>query len=169
VRVSSSVGYSGFIVHSLDAKGRVAIPRPFLKPLVEESGSSEELALTYGTERRLYLVPFAHLATVFQALVASPFAAKKVADFQSFFFGTTQKFIADAQGRIVIPPHMIQYAAFGGEVTFVGAGNRVELWEPKAWEKHLAALQSQFSAQAREAYAQVVPPRGLPQPPEGSQ
>ena len=161
VGLAASVGYSGFIVHSLDTKGRVAIPKSFLKPLLEEAGKSEGLALTYGTERRLYLVPAAHLATVFQYLLTSPFAAKKVADFQSFFFGTTQRCEADGQGRILVPPHMVKYAGLAAEVTFVGAGNRVELWEPKAWEEHLAKLQTEFSEQAREAYGQAVPPRGV--------
>jgi MraZ protein len=160
--VSAVVGYSGFVAHSLDAKGRVAIPKPFLKPLLVEATATSELALTYGTERRLYLVPAAHLATVFEYLMASPFAGKKVADFQSFFFGTTQRCVPDGQGRILIPPHMVQYAGLGGEITFVGAGNRIELWEPKSWEAHLTALQTQFSELAREAYAQAVPPKGVP-------
>lgn len=161
-RVSAVVGYSGFVSHSLDAKGRVAIPKTFLTQLLEDAGDSGDVALTYGTERRLYLVAARQLAAVLQVLMASPFAGKKVADFQSFFFGTTHRCRPDGQGRVLIPPHMVQYAGLGSDVTFVGAGNRVEIWEPAAWSAHLAALQSQFSELAREAHAQAVPLKGFP-------
>lgn len=155
------VEYSGFTTHSLDDKGRVAVPKSLLASLLEDSGKEGELAITYGTDRRLYLVAARHLSSVFQHFLQSPFASKKVADLQSFFFGTMHKCAADKQGRILLPPHMIKYASLKSNVTFVGAGNRVEIWEPAAWDKHLADLHEQFSEHAREAYAIAVPPRGM--------
>lgn len=151
------VEYSGFTTHSLDDKGRVAVPRPLLELLKEDAGANGTLAMTYGTDHRLYLIAERHLSSVFQHFLQSPFAAKKIADLQSFFFGTMHKCAADKQGRVMLPPHMIKYARLGSDVTFVGAGNRVEIWEPAAWEKHLADLQDQFSDQAREAFALAVP------------
>ncbi|MBI3819604.1 MAG: hypothetical protein HY286_12995 [Planctomycetes bacterium] len=153
--------YSGFTTHTLDDKGRVAIPKPLLSSLLEDAGKSQELAITYGTDQRLYLIASRHLGNVFQQFLQSPFAAKKVADLQSFFFGTMHKCVADKQGRIMLPPHMIQYAKLGAEVTFVGAGNRVEIWSPAEWATNLSALNEQFSQAARDAYAHAVPTDGV--------
>lgn len=149
------VEYSGSITHSLDDKGRVAVPKPLLDLLIADAGPSAELAITYGADRRLYLIPSRHLSAVFQHFITSPFASKKLADLQSYFFGTMHKCVADKQGRVMLPPHMLKYAKFSGNVTFVGAGNRIELWEPSAWDANSAQFDGQFGDAAREAYASL--------------
>ena len=40
----------------------------------------------------------------------------------------------DSSGRILIPEKFRKAADISDEVTMVGAGTRVELWNPKRWE-----------------------------------
>ncbi|MDP2916660.1 MAG: division/cell wall cluster transcriptional repressor MraZ, partial [Dehalococcoidia bacterium] len=40
----------------------------------------------------------------------------------------------DAQGRIVLPPPLRQYAGIKDEVAIVGVNNSLELWDKEEWE-----------------------------------
>ena len=43
----------------------------------------------------------------------------------------------DSQGRISIPPHLAELAGIGREVAFVGAGEVIEMWDPKAYAEYV--------------------------------
>jgi MraZ protein len=40
----------------------------------------------------------------------------------------------DTQGRIMIPPHLRDYAGLDTEVTVIGAIDRIELWDTATWQ-----------------------------------
>ncbi len=52
------------------------------------------------------------------------------------------------RGRLVVPEGFREFLAVeaGGEVLVVGAGVCVELWQPSAWQSHLAARMPEFRA-----------------------
>ena len=41
----------------------------------------------------------------------------------------------DRQGRMLIPPTLRSYAALEREIVFVGADNKIEIWNQQAWDK----------------------------------
>ncbi|MGH8487369.1 MAG: division/cell wall cluster transcriptional repressor MraZ [Gammaproteobacteria bacterium] len=41
--------------------------------------------------------------------------------------------VLDAQGRIRIPEALREFANLVKYITFIGQGNRCELWDPDAW------------------------------------
>ena len=41
----------------------------------------------------------------------------------------------DAQGRILIPPSLRNYAAFAKDVVIVGMTRKFEIWSSERWEK----------------------------------
>jgi MraZ protein len=147
--------YLGSQIHSLDPQGRIAIPKVFLETLVEAAGSKKELAIGYGPDRKLLLLPKRDVKNAFQSFISSPFSTKQVANSRAVFFGTMQVCVPDKQGRIVIPEKMVKYARFQGSVAFVGTGDLVELWDATEWETYSdAQVQSgDLVAQMRESCA----------------
>lgn len=41
----------------------------------------------------------------------------------------------DGEGRVVLPPELIEYAGIGEIATFVGRGGTFQIWEPKAYDE----------------------------------
>jgi MraZ protein len=58
-----------------------------------------------------------------------------VRDTDRFILGSAYQLIPDAQGRIVIPESLANYANLSLEITFLGLGDRVEVWNRQDWEK----------------------------------
>lgn len=50
----------------------------------------------------------------------------------------------DAQGRISVPPHLVEAAGIGKEVLFVGAGDVIEMWDPQRYESYVGESQEDF-------------------------
>ena len=46
----------------------------------------------------------------------------------------------DAQGRILLPKHLLAYAELEKEALIIGAGNRAEIWNPEAFEEDVGTL-----------------------------
>lgn len=50
------------------------------------------------------------------------------------WFSKVFSFQVDAQGRIAIPPPLIDHASLSQDVLFVGVYDRLELWSKNTWE-----------------------------------
>lgn len=50
----------------------------------------------------------------------------------------------DAQGRITIPKSLAVVASIEVEVTFVGAGEMIEMWDPKRYEEYVGGAEEDF-------------------------
>ena len=46
----------------------------------------------------------------------------------------------DAQGRILLPKHLLTYASLEKEALVLGAGNRAEIWNPAEYEKDVGDM-----------------------------
>jgi MraZ protein len=51
----------------------------------------------------------------------------------------------DSEGRLAIPPPLMEYAHIKGEVVVVGLYDRLELWSPSHWEEYLLRLEDQHT------------------------
>ncbi len=56
---------------------------------------------------------------------------------QRNFFSGTATVEMDNNGRLLIPRTMLTFAQLEREVTLVGMGNKVEIWNPAIYEKYL--------------------------------
>ena len=95
--------------HSIDAKGRLAMPAK----LRDELG--ERFTVTKGLER-------------IRSLPMS-----KSRDLQRFFFSAAFDAELDAQGRILLPANLRAYAGLSKETVVIGASNHAEIWDAVKW------------------------------------
>ncbi len=120
--------------NKVDAKGRVSIPAAFRAVLERDgykSGGSAGIycypsldapALDAGGER---------LAQKIDGLLAGLQDYSDERDELSVaLYGDVQVLGIDADGRIVLPEALRVHAGIDGQVTFVGLGDKFQMWEP---------------------------------------
>ncbi len=53
-------------------------------------------------------------------------------------FGTSEVLTIDQDGRTILPDRLREHAGITTHITFVGLGEKFQMWEPKRFEAHLA-------------------------------
>lgn len=56
----------------------------------------------------------------------------------------TAEAAVDGQGRITLPPVLMEQAELSSEVTFVGAGDVIEMWNPKRHAEYVGGAEKDF-------------------------
>ena len=128
--------------NKIDAKGRVSIPAAF-RAVLERDGykssgsigiycypSLDAPALDAGGER---------LAQKIDGLLSGlPDYSDERDELSVALYGDVQVLAVDGDGRIVLPEGLRAHAGVSGAVTFVGLGDKFQMWEPAAFEQRRA-------------------------------
>jgi MraZ protein len=136
--------------NKIDAKGRVSIPASF-RAVLERDGygggvycypSLDAPALDAGGER---------LAQTIDGLLSGlPDYSDERDELSVALYGDVQVLGLDGDGRIVLPEALRAHAGITTQVTFVGLGQKFQMWEP-----------GQFEARRRRAREKVQDHRKL--------
>jgi MraZ protein len=119
--------FTGQYTHSIDAKGRVAIPARFRLPLEEGA-----VAVKWA-ENCVGLYPRSAFEQLAEKLAALPLSDEKGRKFARFVFGNSFDVEADGQGRILLALPLRHWAGLTAEAVMVGARDHVEIWSPGRW------------------------------------
>lgn len=119
----------------LDSKGRLVLPSRIKAQLPESGGN--ELVIRRGFEQCLILYPMVEFKKVFSKISGLNEFNEEYRKLQRNFFSGTATVELDNTGRFVIPKNMLTYAGLDKDVILVGMGNKVEVWNPSVYEKHL--------------------------------
>lgn len=118
----------------LDPKGRLVLPSRIKSQLPEDSN---EIVIRRGFEQCLILYPMVEFKKVFSKISSLNEFNEENRKLQRNFFSGMATVELDSTGRFLIPKNMITYAQLDKEVILVGMGNKVEIWNPSLYEKHL--------------------------------
>jgi MraZ protein len=136
--------------HSLDAKGRLSIPKKFLEPL-SDPGRARMFYGTRGLEGCLFLLLSDDWEDLVKQVRSSSLGDPKVRGFSRMFFSMARELPVDGTGRILLPQEYRELAGIDREVLLVGVDRRIELWSPERWSK-----QGQLGEDAYEEYATEI-------------
>lgn len=128
--------FTGEYRHSVDEKGRVAIPARFRTQL------DEGALVSRWVDACLAVFPSAEWAAFTVRLETLPFADASARVFQRFIYSSAFEVEIDRQGRIVVPAGLREWAGLRGEAVLVGARDHIELWEPARWADYSGAMNS---------------------------
>ncbi len=125
--------------NKIDAKGRVSIPSAFRTVLEHDAYKSggaigvycypslDAPALDAGGER---------LAQKIDGLLQGlPDYSVERDELSVALYGDVQVLSVDGDGRIVLPEGLRAHAGLTGSVTFVGLGDKFQMWEPAAFDE----------------------------------
>ena len=119
--------------HSLDAKGRLIMPAK----LREDMG--EKFIITTGLDGCLFGFSMSEWEKFEDKLKALPITNKNARNFVRFFLSGATECELDKQGRFLIASKLREVASLDKDVTIIGAGTRIEIWDKAKWEEQTSA------------------------------
>lgn len=119
--------FIGEYQHTIDPKGRLAIPAKFRKQLQEGA------VVTRGLDTCLVLYTKSEWAKLASRLANLPISQANTRAFARFMLAGAMDVECDRQGRIVLPDYLRKYAKLGKNVVVAGLYNRLEIWDHDAW------------------------------------
>ena len=122
--------------HSVDSKGRLAVPAKFRDKL------SPGAIITRGLDNCLFLFGGKEWETLAQKLMALPLSQANSRAFVRLMLAGAMDVEVDGQGRILIPDYLRHYAGLKKEAVIAGLYNRVEVWDRDNWERYKQKTES---------------------------
>lgn len=122
--------FMGEYNHSIDPKGRLIVPAKFRESL------GDEFVVTQGLDGCLFVYPDEEWKAFEEKLKTLPMANKNARKFVRFFLAGAAQVEIDKQGRILLPATLRKFAGLEKEVSLVGVGSRVEIWDKSRWEEN---------------------------------
>ncbi len=129
--------FQGRFAHTVDAKGRMAIPAPIRGQLAEQYGT-EDLFITIYKEREriLHLHPRREWETLMERIGGASHFKSNLNDFRRIYVSGATPGAPDKQGRITLSAEQRRWAGVDKDVVLVGSGlKRMELWSKATWER----------------------------------
>lgn len=115
--------------HTIDTKGRLIIPAKFRGEL------GEEFVISKGMDGCLFVYANDDWTAFIQQLKGLPtYTVKQTRSFSRYFLAGAAEVELDKQGRILVPPHLREFAGLEKDVVLVGVGDRVEIWSKEKWD-----------------------------------
>jgi len=113
--------------HSIDEKGRLAVPVKFRGEL--ESGA----IVTRGLDGCLYLYTSTEWKKLADKLSALPMSRANSRAFMRLMLAGAMDVQLDKQGRVVLPEYLRAYAGLKKDAVIAGLHDHLEVWDAKAW------------------------------------
>jgi len=136
--------FIGEYKHSLDDKGRLAIPAKFREILKKGTVATKGLdgcLFLYGKEQ------FEKIAVKFAAL---PISQSRARAFSRHMLAGAMDLEFDNQGRITLPEYLRQFAGLKKNVIIAGLYNHLEIWNETGWQQYKSESEKNSNAIAEE-------------------
>jgi len=123
---------------TLDSKGRMAMPARYRERIMERS-NGRLVATVDRSDRCLLIYTLPEWEEIELKLRRLPTLNRATRRLQRLMIGHAADLDLDANGRILIPPSLREYAALTRSAVLIGQGNRFELWDEAQWNENREA------------------------------
>jgi len=124
--------FIGEYSYSLDSKGRINIPSKFRKALSNDNDNT--FVITRGMDSCVWVYPLIQWKDIENNLRNLSSLSK----IHRAFVRNTVRYATpstyDRQGRITLPPSLINYSKLDKDVLIIGMVNKMEIWNPRQLE-----------------------------------
>ncbi len=118
---------------SIDPKGRLAMPAKYREDIVENAAGQIVITVDH-TDKCLLVYPMDQWLKVEKTLMSLPNMNRRVRNMQRLILGHAAELEMDAQGRVLLPAPLREYANIDKRAVLVGQANKLELWDADTWE-----------------------------------
>ena len=122
--------FIGEFHHSIDEKGRLAIPVKF------RSAFKTGAVVTKGLDKSLFLYTNQEWKKLAEKLANLPISQSKSRAFARLMLAGAMDVSLDKQGRIVLPDYLRSYCTLNKKAVVAGLYSRVEIWSEEEWERY---------------------------------
>jgi len=130
--------------HTLDEKGRLAIPAKFRTILKKGA------VVTKGLDNCLFLYSKDQFEKIAQKFAALPLSQSKARAFSRHMLAGAMDVEFDNQGRITLPEYLRVFSGLRKKVIVAGLYNHLEVWDEAAWNKYKMEAEKNSNAIAEE-------------------
>ena len=141
--------FTGEYRHSVDDKGRLAVPANFRAPLAVGA------VLSRWIDGCLAIHPEAGWADLVAKVAGLPITNAGSRLFGRQVFAGAIEVELDRQGRVLIPAYLREETGLEGEAVVIGARDHAEIWAPKRWAEYRRAMDDP------EAFAEAIQGLGI--------
>jgi MraZ protein len=124
------IGFVGQYEHQMDTKGRISLPSAFRR-----GAGAERFVLMQWESNNLTLFPQDKWEELQAELLAFRRKNPRGANHLRRLVANAVEVSLDKQGRILVPSALQAAADLSGTVLFVGAIDRVEMWNPERYSQ----------------------------------
>ena len=121
------IGEYGYV---LDDKKRLAIPAKLRRAI------GTKAVLTRGLDSCLVLYPLSEWEKLNNQLGQLSQGQGSTRSFVRLLLSGAMEVTLDSTGRVLVPDYLKEYAGLDKQVTFVGIGSRVEVWDSTKWKQY---------------------------------
>lgn len=129
--------FIGEYSHTIDDKGRLAIPAKF-RALLQNGG-----VVTKGLDNCLFLYTKKAWQQIAQRLANLPFNKANDRALARHFLAGAMDLDFDTQGRLNLPEYLREFAALKKKVIVAGLYNRLEIWNEAAWKTYRSKMEKE--------------------------
>ena len=119
--------FTGEYRHTVDEKGRIAVPARFRARLADGS------VLANWIDGCLAIFPKVDWDELGTRISGLPFTDPAARQLQRFLYGGATEIELDRQGRFVVPANLREYGGLKSDAVIVGSRNHAEIWAPDRW------------------------------------
>lgn len=126
--------FTGEYRHTVDDKGRLAVPAKFRTQLEDGAVISRWLDACLAIHTR---VGWEALAAKVASLPITDASSRL---FTRYVFAGAVEAELDRQGRVVVPAYLREWAGLTADAVVVGSRDHAEIWEPQRWAEYARTL-----------------------------
>jgi MraZ protein len=149
--------FRGSFPHTIDEKGRVAIPVKWRDLLSDQDDN--RLILTRFIAEGMHCLdayPYGRWTELEDNMLHKQRFGKRSVGFENYYVSWAHDCVMDKQGRILIPPQLREYAKLKKDVVFAGALSKFRVWDAEAWQRVDSAAEEAMMANP-EFFADLEP------------
>lgn len=132
--------FIGEYTHSIDDKGRLALPIKFRVDL--QNGC----VVTRGLDNCLFLYSVDEWDVLALKLSQLPLSQSRTRAFSRLMLAGAMYVDCDKQGRFILPEYLRVFANIKKRVVVAGLYNRLELWDEEAWNIYKNATEKESTS-----------------------
>jgi MraZ protein len=152
--------FRGAFHHSIDRKGRLALPKPFrrITGVKQREGSEPVLVITKGFNECVSLFTEEEWPRYEARLREELFTEQSSRDFVLELAEVTQDVPIDTVGRILLPTTHMKMGGLEklGDVLVLGMFDHIELWNPQRYRDHLSKTEGSFEERAKSFFRKRI-------------
>jgi len=125
--------FRGHSYRSLDAKGRLMLT-PEFREIITRHSPDGKLVLTKFLDGCVAGYPMPVWEDIERKMIGMDAVRPDQRALQRFIISAAETVTLDKQGRILVPPHLREFAELDKDVALAGVGRRFEIWNMETFE-----------------------------------